>query len=66
MRKGQWGRTYIYLHLPSQTIIHDKAMGQSNTMWFHRVAKFVAKVANVHVIKVVDAFLCIPCPEGRV
>lgn len=49
--------TYINLHLLVDTIVHDQAMRQPNSMRFHRMASDIGIVSNIGVVKVCDPLL---------
>lgn len=39
--------TYIYLHLPVETVIEEEVVSHSNAMWLHRMSLSIIVIPNV-------------------
>lgn len=55
--RDQEGLPYIDFHLLVDTIVHDQAMRQPNTMRLHGMASNVGIIANIRVVEVGDSVL---------
>jgi hypothetical protein len=55
--KKQGALTYVYFHLLVDSVVHNQAMGQPDSMRLHGMPSNVGIISNIRVVEVRNSFL---------